>query len=163
MVCDDCHKKQASVNFTQILNNKKTMLNLCKECAEKRGFAGHEAGKGFGVGNLISKMAAEYEEEKDAAACPICGLRYMEFKQSGRLGCGECYAVFGGRLDDLLRKIHGSDYHIGKVPKNIEPAIEQNRQIEAVRKELKEAILRENFEKAAKLRDKMKKMEGRHD
>jgi protein arginine kinase activator len=83
----------------------------------------------------------------------------MEFKQAGRLGCGDCYTVFGSRLDDLLRKIHGSDYHMGKVPKNIEPAIEQSRHIEALRKELKEAILRENFEGAARIRDKMKKME----
>jgi protein arginine kinase activator len=167
MLCEDCNKKQATVNFTQIISNKKTMLNLCKECAEKRGFSGHAQGaaaaQGFGVGNLISKIATEYEEEKDAVQCPRCKLKYVEFKQLGRLGCGECYSAFGGRLDDLLRKIHGSDYHIGKVPKNIEPAIEQSRHVESMRKEMKEAILRENFEKAAKLRDKIKKMEGQND
>ena len=166
MFCDDCKKKQAAVNFTQIINNKKTMLNLCKECAEKRGFSGHAGGaaaQNFGVGNLISKIATEYEEEKDAVSCPRCKLKYVEFKQLGRLGCGGCYEAFGSRLDDLLRKIHGSDYHIGKVPKNIEPAIEQSRHVETLRKELKEAILRENFEKAAKVRDKIKKMEGQHD
>jgi protein arginine kinase activator len=166
MQCDDCKKKQASVHYTEIVNNKKTMLNLCKDCAEKRGFSTQGQGTapaGFSVGNLISKMATEYEEEKDAASCPRCKLKYVEFKQLGRLGCGDCYNVFGGRLDDLLRKIHGSDYHIGKVPKNIEPAIEQSRQIESLKKEMKESILRENFEKAAKIRDKIRKMEGKND
>jgi protein arginine kinase activator len=168
MLCDDCKKKQASVNFTQIIGNKKTLLKLCQECSEKRGFSSHgvaagAAASGFGVGNLISKMATEYEEEKDAVACPRCKLKYVEFKQTGRLGCGACYSIFGKRLDDLLRKIHGSDYHIGKVPKNIEPAIEQSRHMEALRKELKDAILRENFEKAAKLRDKIKRMDVSHD
>jgi protein arginine kinase activator len=164
MNCDDCKKKTAAVNFTQILNNKKTVLNLCKECAEKRGFTGHVPGVspqgGFGVGNLVSKIATEYEDETNAVKCDRCHLNYMEFKQTGRLGCGHCYEAFGNRLDDLLRKIHGSDSHIGKVPKGLEPVIHASRQIDGLRKEIQEAIRNEEFEKAARLRDKIKKLEG---
>jgi protein arginine kinase activator len=125
MKCEDCKKEKAQKTFTQIINNEKTILHLCNACAEKRGF--HKNVKGethsFGVENLVSKIANEYEEEKDAVTCDRCGLKYMDFKQSGRLGCGYCYTAFGTRLDDLLRKIHGSNYHIGKMPKNIAPAI----------------------------------------
>ncbi|MFH0921012.1 MAG: UvrB/UvrC motif-containing protein [Fibrobacterota bacterium] len=164
MNCDECKKKSAAVNFTQIINNKKTVLNLCRDCAEKRGFTGHVPGAapqgGVGVGNLVSKIATEYEEESNAVLCDRCRLTYMEFKQTGRLGCGHCYEAFGKRLDDLLRKIHGSDCHIGKVPKSMEPAINACRQVDSMRREMQEAIRNEDFEKAARMRDKIKKMEG---
>lgn len=161
MNCEDCKKNPATVNFTQIVSNKKTVLNLCKSCAEQRGFSGHNApagAQGFGVESLVSKIANEYEEESNAVACKACGLKYLDFKQSGRLGCGQCYSAFESRLDDLLRKIHGSTGHIGKIPKDLEPAISQNRQIETLRKEMKRAIEKEDFEHAADLRDRIKKM-----
>ncbi|OGS37353.1 MAG: hypothetical protein A2293_05190 [Elusimicrobia bacterium RIFOXYB2_FULL_49_7] len=161
MNCESCGKHPATVHFTQIINNKKTLQNLCKACAEKRGFAGHvsPAAKGFGVENLVSKIANEYEEENNAVACGSCGLKYIEFKQSGRLGCGECYSAFEARLDDLLRKIHGSSHHIGKIPKDLEPAISENRQVETLRKEMRRAIEKEDFERAAYLRDQIKQRE----
>jgi protein arginine kinase activator len=162
MNCEDCKKKQAAVNFTQIINNQKTVLHLCRSCAEKRGFTAHqsESAHGFGVENLVSKIANEYEEESNAVTCSRCGLKYIDFKASGRLGCGHCYTAFGDRLDDLLRKIHGSDYHIGKMPRKLEPEIAQSRQVESLRKEMELAIKREEFEKAAKLRDRIKQLEG---
>jgi protein arginine kinase activator len=162
MNCEDCKKKPATVNFTQIINNQKTVLHLCRSCAEKRGFTMHkgESAHGFGVENLVSKIANEYEEESNAVTCGRCGLKYIDFKHSGRLGCGHCYTAFGDRLDDLLRKIHGSDYHIGKMPRKLEPEIAQSRQVESLRKEMEMAIKREEFEKAAKIRDRIKQLEG---
>jgi protein arginine kinase activator len=161
MMCEDCNKNKATINFTQIINNKKTVLNLCRTCAEKRGFSEIATGatQSFGVGNLVSKIADEYEEESNTLTCGKCGLTYLDFKQSGRLGCGTCYAVFGKRLDDLLRKIHGASSHIGKIPRNVAPDISQNRQVETLRRDIKQAIEREDFETAARLRDQIKKME----
>jgi len=164
MMCEDCKTNPATVNFTQIVSNKKTVLNLCKACAHKRGFSdpsGAAGAEGFGVENLVSKIATQYEEESNAVACKACGLKYIDFKQSGRLGCGQCYTAFESRLDDLLRKIHGSTSHIGKIPKDLEPAISQNRQIETLRKEIRRAIEKEDFERAAALRDQIKKMEDK--
>lgn len=160
MLCDDCKKNDASIHFSQIVNNEKTEMNLCPVCAGKRGFSEHTHGSEFGVGNLVSKIAAEYESEQGAASCPRCRLKYVDFKKSGRLGCGHCYESFEVRLHDLIRKIHGSDTHVGKVPKSIEPVVAKSRQIDSMRKALKDAIQAEDFEKAAKIRDKVRKLEG---
>jgi protein arginine kinase activator len=164
MMCEDCKKNTAIVHYTQIINNTKTVLNLCKSCSEKRGFSEPSGATphSFGVQSLVSKIANEYEEENNALACPSCGETYLDFKQTGKLGCGACYATFGPRIDDLLRKIHGSTTHIGKMPGNVAPAVSQNRQIEALRTDMRRAIEREDFEKAARLRDQIRQMEQAH-
>ncbi|MBL8026417.1 MAG: UvrB/UvrC motif-containing protein [Fibrobacteres bacterium] len=160
MLCDDCHKNESSIHFSQIVNNKKTDMNLCQACAGKRGFNEHAQGSDVGVGNLVSKIAAEYESEQGAASCPRCRLKYADFKKNGRLGCGHCYEAFEVRLHDLIRKIHGSDTHKGKVPKSMEPVVAKSRNIENMRKALRDAIQAEDFEKAAQIRDTVRKLEG---
>ncbi|OGJ93400.1 MAG: hypothetical protein A2487_16800 [Candidatus Raymondbacteria bacterium RifOxyC12_full_50_8] len=164
MMCEDCKSNTAIVHFTQIINNNKTVLNLCKACAEKRGFTEVTGATphSFGVQSLVSKIANEYEEETNALSCARCGQTYVDFKQTGKLGCGDCYTTFGPRFEDLLRKIHGSTTHIGKMPLNISPAVSQGRQVDGLRNEMRLAIELEDFEKAARLRDQIKQMEQTH-
>lgn len=91
--------------------------------------------------------------------CPHCGLSLAEFNKTGRLGCSECYHVFAEELHSLLRKIHGSDQHIGKVPATDPIQVEVRKEVLALRRRLKRAIEREEFEKAAELRDRIDEIE----
>ena len=38
MLCDKCKKNEATINFTQVTNDKKIEYHLCEDCAEKLGF-----------------------------------------------------------------------------------------------------------------------------
>lgn len=58
-----------------------------------------------------------------------------------------------------FKKIQPSNEHTGKVPKRLEPLIAAKREIEILKKELKEAIKQEKYEEAAKLRDAIKDLE----
>ncbi len=49
--------------------------------------------------------------------CPICQITFLEFRNSGRLGCPYDYEVFRDELMPLLENIHGETRHSGKVPK----------------------------------------------
>ncbi len=160
MVCDDCKKNQASIHFSQIVNNKKTELKLCHSCAEKRGFTNAVQGGKFGMGNLVLKIAAESATDEAEASCPRCRLKYASFQKAGRLGCDHCYQAFEPQLRDLIKKIHGAETHSGKVPKNMEPVVATNRKIELQRKALRDAVQLEDFEKAAAIRDRIRKMEN---
>lgn len=91
--------------------------------------------------------------------CPHCGLSLAEFNKAGRLGCSECYRVFADELHSLLRKIHGSDQHFGKVPVTDPFQLQVRKELLALRRRLKRAIEREEFEKAAGLRDRINQIE----
>ncbi|MCD6169115.1 MAG: UvrB/UvrC motif-containing protein [Candidatus Latescibacteria bacterium] len=156
MVCQKCGKKPAVVILTQIANNKKSVLYLCEECAKKMGIS---------VASSEEHTAEEAGAKANSAAedknlrCPTCGLSYADFKQNGRLGCGDCYSAFSEPLEKVLTKLHGSTVHRGKVPLQGEQRVRIRRDIIKLRKELKAAIEKERFEEAARLRDKLAEME----
>jgi protein arginine kinase activator len=163
MLCQDCHERAAVIIFTQIINNEKTVLRLCKECAEKRGLQPPLANANFPLGNLLAGMAEEEgkgeTEEMKALACSQCGLTYTDFKKTGRLGCSECYETFAVGLKPLLRKIHGSNQHLGKIPTFAREHVQWKKDIRKLRDSLRKAIKAEEFEKAAALRDRIREME----
>lgn len=94
-----------------------------------------------------------------SSECSHCGLSIAEFNKTGRLGCSECYHTFADELHGLLRKIHGSDQHTGKAPTMDPVQLEVRKEILALRRRLKRAIEREEFEKAAELRDRINAIE----
>jgi protein arginine kinase activator len=91
--------------------------------------------------------------------CPRCGLLYSSFKETGRLGCSECYAAFQFQLRPLLRRIHGDTRHRGKSPTHDGGEQTGTRQIQRLHDELQRAVEREEFEKAAGIRDEIRKLE----
>jgi protein arginine kinase activator len=166
MKCQDCGKNESSVHLTQIINNEKVVLNLCRDCAAKRGFHSPLDNVPFPLANFLAGMMGTEKEEGKALSpalanlkCPNCGLSFEEFSRLGRFGCGECYKTFRDRLQGLLRKIHGSSLHRGKLP----PALSEEGTIikekERLRVELQKAIEKEDFERAADLRDKLKALD----
>ena len=163
MLCQDCNENPAAIVFTQIVNNEKTILQLCKECAEKRGLQSPLGSANFPIGDLLAGMAEEEgkieTEEMKKRTCVQCGLTYADFKKAGRLGCSECYDTFIEGLKPLLRKIHGSNQHMGKIPVFEKEHVQRKKEIRKLREALKKAIKAEEFEKAAALRDRIHEME----
>jgi len=149
--------------FTQIVNNEKIILHLCRDCAEKRGLQTSLSGADFPLGELLAGMAEDSgtaeDEKMEKVSCQACGLTYADFKKSGRLGCSECYESFADGLKGLLRKIHGSNQHLGKIPLLEKDSFERKKEIRRLREEMKRAIKAEDFERAAALRDMIGEME----
>jgi len=166
MLCEDCKKVAATVHFTQITNNEKTVLSLCKECAAKRGFHSPLDNAAFPLAEIISGLIQnQYPERKrniPDLKCPQCGLTFEAFAQQGRFGCGECYKAFRSDLEPLMRKIHGSSLHKGKLPVTGPDQPLPVREEERLETELKKAIEAEDFERAADLRDKLKTIREAH-
>jgi len=166
MLCQDCRKREARVQITQIVNNEKTTLSLCKECAAARGFHSPLENAPFPLAELLSGMADAPQKDKTATpaetlSCPACGLTFEEFARQGRFGCGECYKAFRVRLEPIMRKIHGASLHRGKAPTGEAAATEKDGAIpvkeeERLQGELKKAVEAEDFERAAEIRDKLK-------
>ena len=105
MRCQFC-SKPATVHLTDIVENQKKETHLCQECAEARGVVQHkELNLPVIVQNLIGQHLGAQTDELSRLVCPVCGIRYMEFRAQGRLGCPHDYLVFRGGLDPLLHDI----------------------------------------------------------
>jgi len=164
MLCQDCKKREAQVHLTQIINNEKLSLSLCKECAAARGFHSPLDNVPFPLAEILSGLAQSGPgptkiEPKDDVACQGCGLTFSEFTRQGRFGCGECYAAFRARLEPIMRKIHGASLHRGRNPEYVkvdDTAALPIKEEERLESELNKAIRAEDFERAAELRDKLK-------
>lgn len=165
MRCSICGIHGATVHLTEVINEKVTKLHLCEECAKAKS---EEMQSHFGLTDLLSglmdfgtSIGAEEPEFDVKLKCPACGMTYYNFQKIGRLGCGKCYEIFSGSLSELLRKIHGSDRHVGKSPlkRKKEEPVKKERGIQELKDELKKYVQAEEYEKAALLRDEIKAIE----
>ncbi|MGE5653341.1 MAG: UvrB/UvrC motif-containing protein [Bacillota bacterium] len=171
MLCQECQKRPATVHYTKIVNGQKSEMHLCEQCAGSVNDFVFPLGldNTFSLNQILAGLM-EMDPTGDKAIrqtgparCPNCGLTYAQFRQSGRLGCGECYQAFGGQLLPLLKRIHGSAEHTGKIPERSGSAAQNRRRLEQLRADLNRAVAREEFEHAAELRDQIRKLELQQD
>ena len=164
MLCQICGKNPASVHFTEIHDNKMSEIHVCERCAEDKGMHMPAEQHKFEIADLLAGMVDTMthtdEERVGHVQCPRCGLLYSPLKETGRLGCSECYSAFQFQLRPLLRRIHGDTRHRGKVPTRDGEGVSRSRQIQRLHDELQRAVEREEFEKAASIRDEIRKLEA---
>jgi protein arginine kinase activator len=91
--------------------------------------------------------------------CPVCGITFYEFRQQGRLGCPHDYVCFEKELEPLLVNIHGENDHVGKRPQRTSRGTDRRTELIRLRREMKEAIEKEDYEVASKIRDQIRKFE----
>lgn len=160
MLCQDCGKKEATVSLTQVINDQKVVLNLCQECAEKRGFRNPLEGVPFPLAEFLSSMLSQAKTKKPGKVaeevCSFCGMSFSDFTKTARLGCSNCYLTFKNQLNDLFRKVHNSTQHRGKFPRTIKGVMKPLWEETKLHEELKKAIQEEDFERAAQIRDQIK-------
>ena len=166
MLCENCEKNEATIVYKQIVHNQKTISHLCKACAETMGITNSVEQAPVSITGLLAKISpASQSSEVSDLKCSICGFSYEEFRKMGQLGCGGCYTAFASQLDELLKKIHSNNRHVGKsAPRGVGRPTDPVSSVLALREELKVAVKREEFEKAAELRDRIATLEaGRAD
>ncbi|MFD1953999.1 UvrB/UvrC motif-containing protein [Paenibacillus thailandensis] len=165
MICQECGKRPASLHFTKIVNGEKTEFHICETCAREKGESIPGAPNGFSIHSLLSGLldfepsTAGGSVKPRAIRCDECGLTYAQFSKIGRFGCSSCYKHFADHLDPLLKRVHGNTVHVGKMPKRYGGQIQYKREIEQLRKEMQGRIETEDFEAAAKLRDRIRELE----
>jgi protein arginine kinase activator len=181
MKCDKCVKK-ATVHLTEIVDGKAIEMHLCEDCAREQS---QHMEQQFGLADLLAgltdfgKHVPDLQQQQPGVIqCAACGLTYEDFRKFGRFGCAQCYLAFKPQLKALLKKIHGSNMHLGKKPVQCAPlegvapvtgavitaapagGAPKEDTAEDLRRQLQEAIAREDFERAAALRDRIHTMEG---
>ena len=163
MKCQICSEREARVHYTEMKDDEIKTLRLCEQCAEARGFTKMAKKSEFSLPDLLAGMAEEesagIEAEQEEPRCESCGLTYAEFKNAGRLGCAECYESFAAALLPLLKRIHGSEHHVGKIPRSMRVKGTRAEKLAELRSELDRCVDEEDFERAAEIRDRIRQLE----
>jgi protein arginine kinase activator len=76
------------------------------------------------------------------------------------LGCPYDYVCFQTELEPLIVNIHGETEHLGKKPSHYAEGTENRTQLIRLRREMKDAITQERYERASELRDEIKAIEN---
>ena len=97
------------------------------------------------------------------AVCPKCRTSLAAFSKTGRLGCPYCYEEFKPYLTQVLKSIHGNVLHTGKIAKNASEKLKTKRELEQLSKQLDEAVAKQDFERAATLRDQINALKQKGD
>lgn len=162
MLCEDCREREAELQLTAIIDGEMKTLELCSSCASDRGLTA-ESTPSAPLADFLAQLGTEGGASGEGASepCPYCGVTESEFRQTGRLGCPQCYAHFEPQLRGLLRRLHGSSQHVGKLYMSAgAEAGDRIARLAAMRRRLKRAVETEDFELAADLRDRIHEMEG---
>lgn len=181
MLCEQCRKREATIKYVEVAGGVKTEHNLCAQCAGKLDLGQYSAlfeGE-FPLGKLLSGLLgipdADHNESRFAGVvCPTCGTTYEDFVKNSRFGCEDCYSVFDPLIGENIRHLQGSEHHVGKRPAAYQAEEEKTAasgaaepagteapdrgrdRIRRLSRQLKDAVRREDYQEAARLRDEIR-------
>jgi protein arginine kinase activator len=142
-------------------DGQKQVLHLCEACAEQKNLVTkQELNIPALLQTLIGTHVGALTDELSRLACPLCGIKYMEFRAEGRLGCPHDYEVFRAGLEPLIQRIHRAKQHVGKSPRHRKRSALWQCELLDLRRQLREAVEGEAFERAASLRDLIRQKES---
>ena len=163
LACQSCKKQPATVHMTDINpQGEKSERHLCEECAQSEGITPKAPGGPHWKEILGAFVAGGKASAQHIAklVCPQCSQTFVEFRNTGLLGCHADYDAFEKALLPLIERAHqGSSYHIGKVPRRLGSPLAAENDLIRLRRELSRAVDEEQFEQAAKLRDDIRTLE----
>jgi protein arginine kinase activator len=174
--CQRCQKESASVHVTEINEaGAKAELHLCEECAKAKGVPPVPSSSVFALFKELMEKTSAVSRTRDRQ-CPQCGMTFGEFKAKGRFGCPHDYEVFQSRVIPLLERIHGASENVGEgeaasagsvgipapsaAPSAAPTAVDISAaELKRLRKELQRVIKNEEYEEAARIRDRIQVLE----
>ncbi|MBN1344422.1 MAG: UvrB/UvrC motif-containing protein [Phycisphaerae bacterium] len=162
MLCQRCGKNPATVHLTDIVKNEKHEKHLCDQCAQNENITvkSHTP-----INEMLASFVMEQSRARELAElkCQECGNTFVEFRNNGLLGCPNDYDAFEEALLPLLERAHGegATHHVGKAPgERTSEADQRRRELMRLRQQLSDAVEREEYEVAARLRDQIKTQES---
>jgi protein arginine kinase activator len=160
MKCDICRKRDALIFIQQVMGKEKLELHLCERCARERGITAGTEKIEVSLGSLLSDLLTPKQaRELKAVVCPGCQRTVEEFVKTQKLGCSECVKAFDAELRESVGKMDEPAQHVGKFPRRLKAYKTYLVDIARLKRGLKEAVVREDYEKAALLRDKIRELE----
>ena len=164
MQCQICNKNDATIHLTEITDGVRTEMHICEHCAAQQDIT---VKSHIPINELLSNLLAVQPTDDELSgpieqkiACPNCGFTLAQFRKEGLFGCPHDYEVFERTLRPLIEKAHdGKTTHCGKIPSTTPQDTKAQIELMNLRQQLEAAVQCEDYELAARLRDKIKQTE----
>lgn len=169
MLCECCHAHPATVHIVQVVNGHRKEEHLCSECAEKEhvfqkeqsffehGFFDSPLDHFFG-GSMLGHLL---EDPFGIRTLEDQGGQFIEVSPEKLPENESSYDRFKESIRPSFQK--GKNEIPVNEPKAKEKADApaESEELQALRRELKSCVDREDFERACEVRDKIKAIEGK--
>ena len=165
MLCQKCKQNDATAHIHYVRNGVVKDMYLCSDCAKDYKTKSFYDADLFKM--LTSLLDDGFESDKTVKKCDCCGADFDDIRRTGKVGCGKCYKIFEIQLSTTIARLHGRTNHIGKTL-NVSTTDKNNShsgkdssesKLENLKNQLADAVANEEYEKAAVIRDEIKKME----
>ncbi|MEJ2703789.1 MAG: UvrB/UvrC motif-containing protein [Sedimentisphaerales bacterium] len=164
MRCQICNKNDATIHLTEIAEGVRTEMHICENCAAEQDIT---VKSHIPINELLSNLLAVQPTDEEISgvaeqklACSICGFTLAQFRKEGVLGCPRDYEIFENVLRPLIEKAHdGSTTHCGKIPLKTPGDTKKQSELLSLRQQLEAAVRSEDYERAAEIRDRIKRTE----
>lgn len=164
MRCERCPDKNAAVRVLDVrtgADGRTVAISAwCISCARAAGIPVPLAPSHPAVLQMLAKAILPPEQAAAAGgggaagedqACPDCGWTLRDLRQTSRFGCPNDYDVFGKHVTELLDRLQGHVRHC-------DPSEES--ELDRLAAEMREAVDKEQYETAARLRDRIRELEA---
>lgn len=159
MNCIICNVNKATIHFTELKNGVPDFKSYCAGCVKQVGLFNMSIPSDDvfkSLDNVAKSLDKIFKDlgvtpKQKEITCSDCGMTLSKFQQTGRFGCAKDYDLF--QVGPMLEKIHGKSVHTGKAPEK------PGDRIKLLKKNMEAAVKSEDYEKAAALRDEIKKLE----
>lgn len=157
-LCDFCHEKEAALFIEQVGGDGSRKIKVCMDCAIERGFSPDPENIRESMATFISNVEKEKREieEDKKRVCPACGKPLSDVKLLGRLGCPSCYEAFKDYLSSIMEKKGTRPLYKGTLPRRVSTFRSPITDRLDLQNKEQEAVLNEDYEKAAFYRDCLK-------
>lgn len=176
MLCELCHKNEAAgVLHRKGPDGEDEELYVCKQCLD--GDKSQKARSGNVKPTIITADGSEppafVKNFLDAAVgliegvadgkmgkarkCRVCGSTWEKIKETKSMGCPDCWTMFGNELKEEFLSASYGPTHKGRMP---EKSGDGKPSIAFLEKELRDAVSRQDYRKAARIRKQLDELSG---
>ena len=161
MKCEICGARKAVIHIQQVIGKERVDLHLCEECALERGISGEGEHVELSISGMLNGLLdiGDLKDRKNTV-CPQCGSTWESIQKREKLGCAECYGTFSREIRFLLDKMGAQSTHKGKLPKSLNTYKRYLVDVVKLKDGLREALKKEDYEKAARIRDRIRELEN---
>lgn len=156
MLCQNCKKREATVNHVEKINGRVCAMHLCAMCADEMfGYFESEVENA-----VLSGLFGE--DVRGESVCPACGLSFSEYERTGLLGCPSCYDVFNEQLIPYITRLQGKTKHTGKGGGVNTSEHDLRLKLSSLQRDMENALSRGDYKEAGRINEQMNALKKRN-
>ncbi len=159
MICEVCNQRNADIVFKTVTGNQVATKAMCMACAQT---IQQDMMKMFMALGLNEEQKKQGEAPVEPAVtmprflCTQCGRPYDSLGENTMAGCAACYDAM--REDLIAHSAANADTAVNQQAEDGE-ALTNPDEVQELRYQMLEAVINEQYETAAMLRDRIQRAE----